>query len=73
MRYYWDSSHYKPLAGRLVSERMFNFGRDQVPDGFGVALTPATIEAQLAATRTARDQYRAERVEEVAALAAIKR
>ena len=73
MRYYWDSSHYKPLVGRLVSERMYNFGRDTVPEGFGVALTPSNIEAQIAATRTGRTQYRAERVEEVAALAAIKR
>ena len=73
MRYYWDSSHYKPLVGRLVSERMFKFGRDAVPEGFGVALTPETIEAQIAATRAGRDQYRRERAEEVTALAAIKR
>jgi hypothetical protein len=73
MRYYWDSSHYKPSAGRLVAERMFAFGRDALPADFGVQLTPATIEPQLAATRAARERYRAERADEVRALAAITR
>ncbi|WP_119420587.1 hypothetical protein [Desertibaculum subflavum] len=73
MRYYWDSSHYKPSAGRVLAERMFAFGRDEVPEGFGTRLSPATIEPQLAATRAARQRYRAERAEEVAALTALKR
>jgi hypothetical protein len=73
MHYYWDSSHYKALTGRLVGERMFAYGWDKVPADFGVLLTPANIEQQLAATRAARERYRAARADEVKALEALNR
>jgi hypothetical protein len=57
---YVESSHYKPVIGNLVLDRLFNLkvpGR-VLPDDFGVNLNPMTIEAHLRAIRQARQHYR---------------
>jgi hypothetical protein len=57
---YLESSHYKPIIGNLVLDRLFNLkvpGRS-VPEDFGVNLTPANIDGHLHAIRRAREHYR---------------
>ncbi len=56
--HYYDAHHYKPHIGR----RMLRIMRGREPaapgaGGFGVALTPDTVEAQLAAAEMARGWY----------------
>jgi hypothetical protein len=58
MRYYWDASHYRKEAGDLVLDRLLDVPGRAVPEGFGVALTPANLDSHLARTRAARDAYR---------------
>lgn len=60
MKYYLEASHFTPALGGLVLERMLhpaNGGADE--SSFGVRLTPANLEAHLAATRAERDAYAA--------------
>jgi hypothetical protein len=59
MAWFIDSSHATPAAGRLVLKRLFG-GADapDVPVDFGRALTPGTIEADIAAMRSAHDAYK---------------
>ncbi len=61
MRWYWESSHYKPALGDLVLDRVFGHqepGR-HLPADFGVLLTPKTIEPHLAQIRADRQRWRA--------------
>ena len=65
MHYYWEVSHYRDNVGRLILARLFG-GGTPVPADFGVELTPANVAAHQAATRAARDRYRAEHARETA-------
>ena len=56
MRWYSDSSHFLPNVGELVLQRMFNPQAKNEP-GFGVLLTSATVEQDLAMIRAGRLQY----------------
>ncbi|MCL6435381.1 MAG: hypothetical protein K6T90_14445 [Leptolyngbyaceae cyanobacterium HOT.MB2.61] len=47
MRHYWDNSHYTKEVGDLVLNRMLGYGKEKVPNDFGVLLTPETIESHL--------------------------
>ena len=61
MKYYWDSSHFKEVVGDHLLDQIFERstpGR-QVPDDFGVRLTPDNIESALARDRAAQARYRA--------------
>lgn len=59
MAYYWDSSHFKEIVGDWILDRLFGVYRPENPPpaGFGVALTPDTVEKFLAETRQAHEQY----------------
>jgi hypothetical protein len=72
MTWFIDSSHATPAAGRLVLTRLFG-GPDapDVPGDFGRALTPETIEADIAAMRAAHDAYDASFPLEVAHIRAL--
>jgi hypothetical protein len=72
---YTDSSHYQPVIGDLVLDRLFDLkaaGRT-LPDDFGVNLTPMTIEPHLAALRLAREHYRQTHPDDIAEIEAMAR
>jgi hypothetical protein len=58
MRWYSDSSHYTIELGNLLLDRMTGTTVKALPDDFGVLLTPATLENQLAAIRRGHAAYR---------------
>jgi hypothetical protein len=58
MRWYSDSSHYTLALGNLLLDRMAGVAAKELPDDFGVLLTPATLENQLAAIRRGHLAYR---------------
>lgn len=47
MKNYIDGSHYKDSIGNLVLNRILSYKTDEVPQDFGVYLTPDNIETQL--------------------------
>lgn len=53
MRWYWELGHYKSALGDRLIRRFFEPGV-----GYGHALTPATLDAALAAARAGRERYR---------------
>ena len=57
LRASWDGVHFKPWIGDRILERMGKGSAAQ--DGFGVPLTPATIDDALARDRLAAERYRA--------------
>lgn len=57
MKNYIDSSHYKEHIGNLVLDRILSKPDTKIPKDFGVYLTPANIEFQLAKMRNDRDQW----------------
>jgi hypothetical protein len=68
MANYWDSSHFKERIGDLVLDCLFGVSDAQhpVPEDFGVALTPASIERALAAMGRGAQRYRIEHPADVA-------
>ena len=57
-RYYFDSSHYRPEIGRRIVEAISDPEMESAqPGGFGVRLTPDTIDAQLSAIDASRQTY----------------
>jgi hypothetical protein len=67
MEFYWDSSHFKAIAGDFVLDRLFGLShpRREVPPDFGVRLTAATIESALARLRADQLAYRRSHPEDV--------
>lgn len=57
MKYYVDSSHYRPQVGHLVLNRMFQFQEENVPSDFGIFLTRDTLEDSLERIRTNRELW----------------
>jgi hypothetical protein len=54
MRWFWDYSHYRKIAGDLILDRVLDHSdpsRD-VPADFGVRLTGQNVDAQLARSKT---------------------
>ncbi len=66
---FWDPAHFRAEIGDRMLDRVFGIATD--PDGFGALLTPENLEAQLAATRAARDRWRAAHPEDVAEVRAL--
>ena len=58
MQWWWECSHFKDALGRLVLDRLY--GEDSKP-GFGLDLTPDTVEAHIASLRAGRDAWRTAR------------
>lgn len=59
MRWYWESSHYKPALGDLVLDRVFGHtesGR-RIPDDFGVLLGTDNIDSHLSRIRNDQARY----------------
>ena len=77
MRWYSDSSHYVPALGRVILDKIFvqpvsaSNMVSGIPDDFGVLLTPATLDTQLAAIRRGHDEYRATHPADVAEIAGV--
>ncbi len=49
--YYYETSHYRPIVGRMMLARMFDDGSVRVPDDFGVLVTGENIDKHLADLR----------------------
>lgn len=60
MKWYWETSHYKPSLGDRVIDRMLNGS-----DDFGVLLTPGTVEEHVLAVRSQQSWYRSVHASEV--------
>ena len=65
MRWYTDGSHFKPLVGSMMLQRIYQKPTDQLPADFGRRLEPDMINATLADIRTRRDRYAATHPDEV--------
>lgn len=67
MKYYWDSSHFKQIAGDRALDRVLGSEADwkRVPDDFGVNVTEENIELVLQNERAKRDQYGKDHPEDV--------
>jgi hypothetical protein len=66
MAYYWESAHYKEVLGNMILDRISGRPNPAAPADFGVRLTPADIEARLAADRAAREAYAKAQPDQVA-------
>lgn len=62
---YADNSHYTKPIGDLILNRIFAYQENQVPDDFGVLITPENIETHLAKIRSDRQVWSEENPEEV--------
>ncbi len=56
LEWYWESSHYKPVLGKIVIQRLWKTGG--VPQGFGVDLSGEVIDLEISAARDELIQYR---------------
>ncbi len=54
MKNYYDSSHYRPVVSQLILAKMLN-NNPQVPDDFGVLLTPENLEQNLQRIREEKE------------------
>lgn len=54
MKNYYDSSHYRPAVSELILARMFNEAVE-IPDDFGVLLTPENLEENLQRIREEKE------------------
>lgn len=57
MQNYWDSSHYRKEVGDLILNRLFQVQTTEVPDNFGILITPETIETHLQNKRAMREAW----------------
>ena len=67
MRWYFDPTHFKKNLGDLVLDRIFGHeepGRE-VPEDFGIPLTPANVDARIEQARRNRERYRAAHAVEI--------
>ncbi len=58
MTNYFDPSHYKPVVGLLVLERVLNQNINNVPKDFGIELTSKNIEDNLVKISKDQKQWR---------------
>jgi hypothetical protein len=65
MQWFWDPVHYTSKLGDVMVARIFTDGQGE---GFGVQLTPANVDAQIARVRRDREAFRAAMPEETARL-----
>ncbi|MDO8776634.1 MAG: hypothetical protein Q7K57_49555, partial [Burkholderiaceae bacterium] len=63
MLYYWEAGHFKKELGNLMLDRMLL--QSVQPAEFGVLLTPANVDAQIAAVKLQGDQYRSTHSQEI--------
>lgn len=74
MRWYWEAGHFKKELGDLVLARVLSdggAGGGAAADAFGARLTPADVEARIAAVRAQRDAWRAAHAADVGYIAVL--
>ena len=71
MRWYWESVHYKRELGELMVDRILRNVRSTEWPDFGVELSMESIEAHLAALRSAQRAYAAEHPEVITTIRAL--
>ena len=72
MQFFYDSHHVRPAVGRLMLERMLSkAAQENIPQDFGVRLTPDMLTAHLAATRARRKVWRKNHPRDIAFFEAI--
>jgi hypothetical protein len=64
MRWFIESSHYKPVLGEKILARVF--GRPDAPADFGVRLDSANLDAQNAAVRARQRAYEQQHTADIA-------
>ena len=62
-RWYWEAGHFKHELGSLVQDRVF--GRSETVPGFGVLLTPTTVDSQIISIRSQEFDYRQSHSKEI--------
>lgn len=67
MRWYWEVSHYRAELGEVVLDRVFGVDTVSVAgkEGFGVRITPKTMDEHLENVREQRERYAAAAQEEL--------
>lgn len=73
MTYFLDGTHYSPEVGDLILNKIFSDRQENVSQGFGIILTPATIESHLNQIRTDRELWTQNNPDEVKLVQDIKR
>ena len=63
---YQESSHYNPVIGRMVLDRMFSIHNEKFPADFGALLSPGMLEAHLVNQRRALQQWSTQNAETTA-------
>ena len=58
MQWYWEGGHFKKALGDLVLSRIYEPAPTDATDAFGAELTPANVEARVAACRAALSAMR---------------
>lgn len=68
MKYYWDSSHFTVGVGNWIIARAMGASAAEynIPDDFGVLLTPENIDAHLQSVRADRERYASAHPDEIA-------
>jgi len=74
MRWYSDSSHFTPELGMVLLDKMSGLpiNKPDVPDDFGVLLTPATLEPQIDAIRKGHLAYRLTNPQDISEIAQVE-
>ncbi len=73
MSNYVDNSHYSPKVGDLVLNRVLSHNLEQVPQDFGVLMTPDNIDQHLANVRGDRERWAKMHPDEVELVESLKR
>jgi hypothetical protein len=73
MTNYFDPSHYKPVVGLLVLERVLDQNINDVPKDFGVELTSKNIEGNLEKNSRDREQWRIDHPEDYKQIVQLKK
>ena len=73
MNNYVDNSHYTPKIGNFVLNRILSHNVEDVPEDFGVLMTPENVDDHLAEIRTDREKWATIRPNEVELVETLKR
>ncbi|MGK7938879.1 MAG: hypothetical protein AB4062_01705 [Crocosphaera sp.] len=73
MTNYVDNSHYTPKIGEFVLNRILSYDVNQVPQDFGILMTPENIDNHLAKIRGDREKWAENQPNEVQLVETIKR
>ncbi|HVY34120.1 MAG TPA: hypothetical protein VG960_06840 [Caulobacteraceae bacterium] len=70
-RYFWDSVHYKDVVGNMILDAVSSDAATagQAPNGNGMTVTPANVDAQLESERRGLDQFEHEQPDAVREIA----